>query len=216
MALPVLFGNLNQGTGDELDQNFAALGAIATIPGTIAGTNSLTFSALSGSPAVTALANGNSFVGQATNTNNASVTLAIGALSPLTVYKDTESGPIPLSGGEIVTNNSYVFRYDSTLNSGAGGFHISNAVAAITLQATITFSNTAANASQDQNVTVGNASLAKVGDLVMLGPPTSVIAGVMYMGYVPAAGTIAVRAANITAASLTPTGGTFRIGVRGA
>lgn len=213
MGLPTTFANLTQATGQELDTNFAALGKIITIPGVIAGTNALSLTLQADTPTVGFYETGNSFVGVAAATNTLAVTLAVGSLSALSVYKDTEAGPVALTGGEIVIGNSYGFRYDAALNSGAGGFHLQSLIVAITAQATITFTNTAANASQDQNVSLSNA---KVGDIVMLGPPTSVIAGVMYMGYVPAAGTVAVRAVNATAASLTPTGGTFRIGVRGA
>lgn len=216
MALSTTFGNQTTSTGAQLDTNFAELGAITPIPGVLGGTNALAFTPLGNTPTISAYANGNIFVGQAANTNTLAATFAYGALGALSVYKDTESGPVLLTGGEIVIGNAYGFRYDSTLNTGAGGFHLQNYAMVTSLQATITFTNTAANATQDQNVTIGQASLAKVGDMVMLGPPTSVIAGVMYMGYVPAAGTVAVRAANITAASLTPTGGTFRISLKGA
>ncbi len=213
MALPTLFANQTQSTGSELDGNFAALGKLTPLPGTISGTNTLSLTLLSNTPTVAAFANGNMFVGVAAGTNTSAVTLAVGAVGPLSVYKDTESGPLALTGGEIVTGNSYGFRYDSTLNTGSGGFHLQSLALALTKQATITFSNTAANTTSEQNVTFANAV---VGDLVWLGPPTSVITGVVYMGYVPAAGTVTVRAANVTAASLTPTGGTWRIGIKGA
>jgi hypothetical protein len=216
MALPTTFGSQVLSTGAQLDAMFAALGAITPLPGTLAGTNALTFTPLSNTPTLTAYANGNVLTGIAVATNTTAVTLATGAISPLGVFKDTEAGPVALTGGEIVIGNAYGFRYDSALAGGSGGFHLQNYAMVTSLQATVTFTNTAANTSQDQNVTVGQATLAKVGDMVFLGPPTSVISGVIYMGYVPAAGTVAVRAANVTAASLTPTGGVFRIGLKGA
>lgn len=216
MALPVTFGNLTQATGAQLDQNFAALGGLVNIPGTIVGTNALTMSLATDAPAIGAYVDGMVFVGVAVATNSASITFGVGALSALTVYKDTSAGPAVLSAGDVVLANAYGFAYDSALNGGSGGFHLRQYAAAISLQATLTFGNTAANTTSEVSITAAGFTLAKVGDMVMIGPPTSVISGVMYMGYVAANGTINIRAANVTAASLTPTGGTFRIGVRGA
>lgn len=216
MSLPTSFASLTQGTGQQLDDNFAALGAITPIPGVLAGTNSLTLTPQTDTPAVGAYQTGNVFVGVAAGTNTGAVTLAVGSLGALSVYKDTSAGPAVLSAGEIFIGNAYGFVYDAALNAGAGGFHLQQYAAVLSLQATLTFGNTAAHTSSDVSITAAGFSLAKVGDMVMIGAPTSVISGVMYMGYVAANGTVNVRALNGTAASLTPTGGTFRIGVRGA
>jgi len=216
MTLPTTFANLNQATGGQLDDNFAALGKITPIHGVIAGTDALTLTPQTDTPSVDLYETGNIFVGVAAGTNTAAVTLAVGGLGALSVYKDTSAGPAALSPGDIFTGNAYGFIYDAALSGGAGGFHLQQYAAVISLQATLTFSNTPANTTSEVSITAAGFSLAKVGDMVMIGPPTSVISGVMYMGYVAANGTINVRAANVTAASLTPTGGTFRIGVRGA
>lgn len=216
MALPNTFGNQTVSTGQQLDDNFAALGKVATLPGVLSGTNSLALALQTDVASVAAYQNGNVFVGVAAGTNTGGVTLAVGSLSALTVYKDTSAGPAALTAGDIFIGNAYGFIYDPALSSGAGGFHLQRYAAALSVQATLTFVNTAANTSSDVSITAAAFSLAKVGDMVMIGAPTSVINGVVYMGYVAANGTVNIRALNGTAASLTPTGGTFRIGVRGA
>ena len=125
MALPVTFAGLTSAAFSQLDQNFAALGAEVVIPCTISGTYALTFTPAANSPAVNAYSQA-VFVGKitATNTLSTTVTVAVGALPALNVYKDTASGPTVLTGGELVQNNLMMVVYDASLNSGAGGWHL--------------------------------------------------------------------------------------------
>jgi hypothetical protein len=78
--------------------------------------------------------------------------------------------------------------------------------------ASLTWSVVAAGASQDQTVAALGAS---IGDIVTVGLPASVAAGIVLDGRVSATGVVSVRATNATSASLTPTGGTYRVGIQG-
>jgi microcystin-dependent protein len=53
-------------------------------------------------------------------TNTASMTLIPSSAGGIAVLKDTSSGPVALTGGEVVVGNSYIVVYDSTL----GAFHL--------------------------------------------------------------------------------------------
>lgn len=237
MALPVIFANLTAPTLPELDQNFNALGALVPIPCTISGTNALALTLASDTPAVAALVQGMQFTGIAAATNATAVTAAIGALSPIAVYKDSPAGPVALTGGEIVGNNQIVLIYDAALNTGAGGFHLMAAGASILLGQTITayaliigqtlspatltrvFSRAAtigftvvpANTGQSSTFTLPGAA---IGDHVLVQAPT-LTSGMLYNGVVTANGTLSIQAVNATAASLTPPAGTYRITAMG-
>lgn len=128
MALPNAFGPPTiAATGAQLDQNFAALGALTPIPCTIAGTNSLVLTPAALTPTIPAYVNYQVFCGTVAVTNTGVVTIGVGSLAALSVYKDAagpSSGPIALVGGELVAKNIAFFVYDSALNSGSGGFHL--------------------------------------------------------------------------------------------
>ena len=126
MPLPNSFSNNTNPTGGQLDANFAALGAMAVIPGTLAGTNTLVLTLAANTPSVAAYADYQVFSATAAGTNTGAATLAVGALAALGVLKDTPAGPVALAGGEITVGNLVQFTYDGALASGAGGFHIVN------------------------------------------------------------------------------------------
>lgn len=231
MALPTAFANLVNPTGPELDSDLSAVGVIGTIPCTVSGSanaiimtpnaNTPVPAANPSTPTVAAYGNYMRFSGIATATNNGATTIAVGALSALNAYKDTPAGPVALAGGEIVQNCEFEAVYDSTLNANAGGFHVrlgsavngslinpsgiqlgSNAATLTRIvsgQFTIAYTVVPANTSQDVTATLTNAA---VGDVVTFGLPATVTAGLMFNARVPAAGTITLRAANITAASI--------------
>lgn len=236
MTLPNTFANETSPNMVELDQNFQAVGEKAFLPCTVSGTNALTLTQAANTVTVSTLSNYMQFSAIAAATNTSSVTIAIGGLSPLPAYLDTASGPTALVGGEIVASCAFTVTYDSALNSGNGGFHLrsgtamlsgtSISVASLKIRsasipangslirqlhtlATLTFTNLAANSSQDQ--TLALASVV-IGDNIMAQPfsiaPTT---GLSYYAFAHAAGSVTVRAINATAASLTPTGGTFAV-----
>lgn len=76
--------------------------------------------------------------------------------------------------------------------------------------ATLDFPSIAAVGTQDLTVAVPEAEL---GDVVSLGLPSNVPNGVVYFGFVSAAGTVKVRAINVTAGAVDPVSGSFRISV---
>lgn len=69
---------------------------------------------LTPTPAAAAYTTGNSYAFVAGFTNTNATTINISALGAKNIYKDGPSGPIPLTGGEIVANNVYTIRYDGT------------------------------------------------------------------------------------------------------
>src|ERR1700722_5830340 len=129
MPLPFIFASLSGAPVSDLDANFAAVGLLGTIPCAVSGTNSLTLTpfASPASPTVTAYQNYMVFSGRASGTNTGPTTANAAGIGLLTVYKDSGSGPAILAGGEIQPNNLIQLLYDSSLNSGAGGFHLSTA-----------------------------------------------------------------------------------------
>lgn len=124
MALPFAFTSVTVAHGSDLDNNFAAVGALGIVPGTVTGTNSIVFTAGANTPTISAYANYLRFAFVAAATNTTATTFRYGALGILNVYKDVGAGPTALSGGEIVSGNLITVAYDSALNSGAGGFHL--------------------------------------------------------------------------------------------
>lgn len=239
MPLPVTFAALASPVPlANLDLNFAAVGKLTTMPCAITGTNALTLTLATDTPTIAAYANYMRFSGIAASDSSSTVTAQVGALAALPIYKDGINGPEVLFGGEIQAGALVILTYDSALNSGAGGFHLQtgspilkgqtiNAGALIlgasggTLSAMIprnttsltgvslAFSIAAANSTTDVTTTLAGVSL---GDYVVVAPPVAAMtAGLAYSGWVPAAGSVNVRQANMTAATVGTINGTFGI-----
>ena len=119
-----LFSAQTSPTGQELDNNFLAYAVFSNIPCTLSGTNAITLAQNSNTPTLTQLTNYIQFNGIIANTNSGAVTLTHPSFGTLNVYKDSAAGPAPLTGGELIQNNAASFRYDSSLNSNAGGYHV--------------------------------------------------------------------------------------------
>ena len=235
MALPVTFANLTNPNLTQLDLNFNFLAALVPVPCAVAGVNALTMTPTAVSPAVASYVNYTQFVGiVGVSANTTAVTIQVGSLAALNAYKDTPTGPVALAGGELQPGTAFAAIYDLALNAGAGGFHIQTGMAilvgqSITMQAlklnsgtllkrlvsvsaTVTFTVVPANTTQDQNIIAAGVA---IGDSIDIGPPSVVLAGVSYSAFVPASGTVTLRSANVTAASLTPTGGLYRVTAQG-
>ena len=118
-----LFANTTAPTGQELDNNFLAYAVFCNIPCTLSGTNAITLAQNANTPTLTQLTNYIQFTGIIANNNSGAVTLTHPSFGTLNVYKDTAVGPGALTGGELIQGNAATFRYDSTLNSNAGGYH---------------------------------------------------------------------------------------------
>ena len=216
MALPTTFtGNVSP-TGEELDANFSALGALTPIPCAVAGTNSITLTPLANTPSVATYANFAQFTGVAPATNTSNVTAAVGSLTGLAVYKDTINGPVLLTGKEIVANTKIILMYDSTLGSGAGGFHLISPPSQVTRDhstvASISLASLPPQSGESTTVLLGGTS---IGDIVSLGFPSLVSIGIIWQGYVNNAGTVTLVAFNATAGTVTPNAGNYTIDARG-
>jgi hypothetical protein len=217
MALPFSFtGNLDP-TGEQLDANLAALGKLTPIICGVSGTNSITLTPVANTPSVAAYANYMQFTGVVAATNTGAVTVQVGSLAALNVYKDTVAGPVVLVGGEMVQNTALILMYDSTLNTGSGGFHLispaSMSVRNYNTMATLTFGSIVPNGASTATVTLGGTS---VGDIVGIGFPSTPSVGIVFTGFVPNAGSVCISAFNAfwTLATVTPPAGGYRIDTR--
>lgn len=128
MSLPWIFASLTTIISSYWDDNYAALGALTPIPCGVTGTNALALSPLANTPSVSAYGNYMQFTGIVAATNSGATTAAVGSLGAKPVYRDTGGGPVALSGGELVTGTAFTLMYDTTLNSGGGGWHLSSSV----------------------------------------------------------------------------------------
>lgn len=118
------FAALTNPTLPELDANFSTLTYLAPVTCTILGTNTLTLTAINAGTPIAGYQQNMQLTGIAAATNTTTVVAALGALPLLPVYMDTLSGPVALTGGEIVQNCPLTLFYDQALNSNAGGFHL--------------------------------------------------------------------------------------------
>lgn len=215
----------------DLDQNFNAAFVLTPIPCSVAGTNALTLTqnaaGQAASGVIAAYANGLAICGIAAQTNSGAATAALGALPALNIYKDSISGPIVLAGNEIVAACSFTLKYDSALNSNAGGWHL---IANITTSgntitpalvrpsvgvvfggatltgigrttSSVTFTAILPNATQDQTVAVVGVAVSQA---IVLSLPPPVSAGLQFQYYI-SSGTVTVRASNNTSnVTITP------------
>ena len=138
MALPQTFASKTEATGAQLDENFAALGALVPIPCLASGDNTVTITPLANTPTVAAYSNYMQFTGISAAGNNGPATGKVGSLASLPIYKFSPAGPVLLSGGEMVANVAFTWMYDSALNGGNGGFHLMDAAAVTGAGGTIT------------------------------------------------------------------------------
>lgn len=79
----------------------------------------------------------------------------------------------------------------------------------LTVTSTINFAAISANTTSDSSaITVTGAA---VNDVVMVGPPAAIESGLVITGYVSAANSVKVRAANVTGSSIDPASGSFKV-----
>lgn len=122
-----IYAALTGATGAQLDGSLNEAGRLGTIPCTIVGTNSLTLTPLTSPTAGTpplVVQPQIRFSGIAANNNSGATNATVPGFGTLNVYKDTGSGPVALTGNEIVALNVIELVYDGALNSGAGGYHL--------------------------------------------------------------------------------------------
>lgn len=118
------FAALTTSTLPELDANFSILTYLAPVACTASGTNTIALTAINGGTTIAAYQQNMQLTAIASATNSGAATAALGSLSVLPIYKDTQTGPAALTGSEIVQNCQFTLRYDLALNGGGGGFHL--------------------------------------------------------------------------------------------
>lgn len=127
MALPVIFGPLTAAQMSELDQDFAAVGALVTIRTSATGTNSIVLTPAANQPAVGGygLPNPVKFSFTASATSTGAVQLEVATLGFLPVY--TPNG-VQATTGTLVNGNYYEVTYTTgaIYNSGAGAWVLSS------------------------------------------------------------------------------------------
>src|SRR5882724_2303977 len=119
MALPVTFGPLTAASMGQLDQDFAAVGALTTILCTSTGTNSIVLTPVANQPAVNGygLPNPLKFGFTAPATTTGSVTLEILALAFLPVYVP---GGTQATSGTLQSGQYYEVTYTTGANYNSG------------------------------------------------------------------------------------------------
>lgn len=124
----------------------------------------------------------------------------------------TVSGPVVFSSTvpTVFQNGASVsaLLFAQSIMAGAGP---SSLTAIMSTTSAITWPNIPANLSTTANVLLSGAS---IGDVVGVSPPASVPTGVAFFGWVPGAGSVTIRALNVTASSITPPAGTHRVAVQ--
>lgn len=110
----------------ELDQTFAAVAALGTIPCTAVGTNTITLTPLTNAPAIPTYANYLRFGFVAQNTLTGVAQMLVTGLPTLNLYD--AGGVTQATTGDVIAGQYYEVVYQLTLNSGAGGFVIVSAI----------------------------------------------------------------------------------------
>ncbi len=224
-----LFAAVTDATGQQLDDNLALVSAQAPIPCTVSGTNTLTLTQESNTYTVTAYGNNMQLSGVAAASNATAMTARLGALGALNVYKDTGSGPVITSGGELIAGNAFTLFYDATLNSGAGGWHLFSSTGLPTtainpstiqlgtgtilnryLSATLSVSFSVFDPFSSQQSIVAVTGI-RPNDAVQVGGPSMANSMLSFYGFVPASGSVTLRAVNAGSVSVTLAAGLFRV-----
>lgn len=224
-----LFAAVTSATGQQLDDNLLAVSNQAPIPCTVSGTNDLTLTQEANTYTVAAYGNNMQLSGVAAGSNSTAMTARLGSLPALNVYKDSGSGPIALTGGELIIGNAFTLFYDPTLNTGAGGWHLfsstglsTTAINPSTIQlgsgqvlnryltrtASVSFSVFDPFSSQQSIIALAGVG---VNDAVQVGPPSMANSMLSFYGFVPASGSVTLRAVNAGSVSVTLAAGLFRV-----
>ena len=127
-AVPNVFASLTTPSLPNLDNDFTALTPTVVLPCTATGTNGITLTPVASTLTVSAYTDKDRFSFNALNTSTGVMTLQVGALAALNLYK--AGGTVQASSGDVVAGQYYDVAYQASLNSNAGGFVIVNATLA--------------------------------------------------------------------------------------
>ena len=130
MTYPVVFATLTAGNQplSDFDTMFNVTGQQGNIPTTPTGTNALTLTPATNYYLPAAYTNGQMASFLAGNTSTGNMTVQIGGLGFVELFKSTAA---QASTGDIVSGSHYVIQYWGDLNSGSGGFLIINSGSAL-------------------------------------------------------------------------------------
>jgi len=174
MAFSFIFAPATTATGAELDGVLNQASLLGTIPCTVVGQNALTLTPYTtptaGTPPL-ALQPLLRFSGVAVQTNSGAVVATIGTFPAFSVYKDSATGPVALTGNEIIAANTFTLTYDAALNGGAGGYHLSTSPALAA--GTVTSVVAGAGLAGGTITSAGTLALGAIGAHLMLANATN-------------------------------------------
>lgn len=126
MSARTTFANLSSGYQllSLFDNMFSDLGAATVVPCTATGTNSIALAELSNKVAPSSYANHQLFAFVAAATSTGSVTVNFNSIGAKNLYH--QNGTTQVGSGDIVSGAFYVVAYYASLNSGSGGFYLTN------------------------------------------------------------------------------------------
>jgi hypothetical protein len=180
---PVVLGSLAAGNQplSDFDTDYDAAGRMGTLQCSVAGTNSLTLTALSGYPTMVGYGANQKVGFIATATSTTIVSLGYSGLALLNAYLN--DGATRVGSGNIASGAYYEFAYNPALNSSAGGWQ---------LISMLSNSSSIANNSALANISGGTAAPSAV-NLATAG------ASEVLIGNVTASGSGSVTITNIPA-----------------
>ena len=131
MPLPYQFANVTELDTPQIDANFAAVGALGSIPCTCSGTNALTLTPVANTPTVSAYTNLAPVFGFiAANTSTGVMTANVAGIGFVNLYKT--HGGVQATTGDVVAGYVYYASFNQALNAGAGGLVLFSATFAST------------------------------------------------------------------------------------
>lgn len=126
MSLPYTFANVTVLRTPEMDADNVALSNLGNIPCTATGTNTIALTPVAGKSATISaysdLAPVFAFI--AANSNSGATTINVSAVGAKNLYKN--NGQTAVGSGDLISGALYLVNYNSSLNTGAGGFVLVN------------------------------------------------------------------------------------------
>lgn len=210
MAYPNTFGSQTTATGAQLDTCLDLAGELGVIPCTATGSDVILAAQMANiSPDVLAYRQGLKIQFVVAATNTGPVTLQLGALTALNCYKDSPAGPVALGAGDFFLGNTCTATYDSALNGGVGGWHVTVAQGgAGTGTVTSISAGTGITVSPSPITSTGSVALAAAANLTIkanvsggtAAPADNTLTNILDQIIGTAAGTLITRGASAWAA----------------
>lgn len=121
---PNVLGTLAAGNQSlsKFDTDFDASARMGTLMCSVAGTNSITLTALSGYPQMATYGNYQKIGFIATNTTTSLTTIGVSGLSQVNAYRS--DGVTQIGSGGMIAGTYYEYAYNSALNAAAGGWQL--------------------------------------------------------------------------------------------